>query len=87
MINKIEIYTGPACNYCVLAKKLLDKKKLNYIEIELNLEPNKKAEMLERSRGKKTIPQIFINNLHIGGFDELNSLEISGKLNKLLSNK
>ncbi len=87
MGNKIEIYTGPACYYCVLAKKLLDKKKLDYVEIELNSQPNKKTEMLKRSNGKKTIPQIFINDLHIGGFDELNSLEISGKLNKLLSNK
>ena len=65
MGNKIEIYTGPACYYCVLAKKLLDKKKLDYVEIELNSQPNKKTEMLKISNGIRTIPQIFINDLHI----------------------
>ena len=85
MGNKIEIYTGPACYYCVLAKKLLDKKKLDYVEIELNSQPNKKTEMLKRSNGARTVPQIFIGEQHVGGNVELQKLEKEGKLDSLLN--
>ena len=85
MHNIIEIYTGPLCNYCEMAKKLFDRKNLKEKEIKLSENPEKKTEMLKRSNGKQKVPQIFINNNHIGGFRELNSLEISGKLDLLLS--
>jgi len=85
MKNYIEIYTGPFCNFCVLAKKLLNKKNIQYYEIDISKNLEKRSEMLFRTNGKSTIPQIFINNEFIGGFTELNALEISGKLDKLLN--
>ena len=86
MTAKIEIYTGPVCSYCDLAKELLNSMGANFIEIKLSEYPNKKKEMLNRTGGKKTVPQIFINNKLIGGFNELKSLELSGKLEKMLNN-
>ena len=82
--NKIEIYTGPNCSFCILAKNLLIKKSINFKEIHLSKFPEKREEMLKRSNGKHTIPQTFINNKHIGGYYELNKLEITGELNKIL---
>ena len=81
----IEIYTGPMCSYCDKAKELLKKKGLNYNEIKLDKNPEKRKEMLNRTNGKMTVPQIFINDIYIGGFQELNYFEISGKLNKILT--
>lgn len=86
MVTKIEIYTGPLCIYCDSAKKLLNSIGAEFIEIKLSKYPNKKNEMLSRTGGKKTVPQIFINNKLIGGFNELKSLELSGKLKKMLNN-
>lgn len=83
MNKKIELYTGPFCNYCVKAKRLLQEKKLNFIEININSVPEKRIEMINRSNGKTTIPQIFINDVHIGGYKELNLLNIKGKLDKI----
>ena len=80
----IEIYTGPSCYFCDMAKKLFNKKSIRYVEISLANEPFKREEMLKRTNGKFTVPQIFINNKYIGGFEELHSLENSGKLNNLL---
>ena len=78
----IEIYTGPNCYYCDMAKKLLQNRGLDYDEIELSTNPNKKEEMLKRSNGKTTVPQIFINQKHIGGFEELYLLDNKKKLSK-----
>ena len=86
MVTKIEIYTGPLCIYCDSAKKLLNSIGAEFIEIKLSKNKNKKNEMLSRTGGKKTVPQIFINNKLIGGFNELKSLELSGKLKKMLNN-
>ena len=85
MVTKIEIYTGPLCIYCDSAKKLLNSIGAEFIEIKLSKYPNKKNEMLSRTGGKKTVPQIFINNKLIGGFNELKSLELSGKLKRMLN--
>ena len=82
----IEIYTGPSCYFCDMAKKLLNKKSMKFIEISLEDEPFKREEMLKRTNGNFTVPQIFIDNKYIGGFKELNLLEINGKLNNLLLN-
>lgn len=84
MSAKIEIYTGPICSFCDMAKNLLNNIGAEFIEIELSKYPNKKKEMLNRTGGKKTVPQIFIDNKLIGGFRELKSLELSGELNKML---
>ena len=85
MTSKIEIYTGPLCNYCNLAIDLLNSMNVEFIEIKLSKYPNKRKEMLDRTGGRKTVPQIFINNKLIGGFNELKSLELSGKLKRMLN--
>ena len=83
-MQKIVIYTGPMCNYCSAAKHLLDKKKVNYTEFDIAVDPSKMQEMQERTKGARTIPQIFIGETYVGGYNELKSLEREGKLNSLL---
>jgi len=83
-MKKVVIYTGPMCNYCSAAKHLLNKKKINYEEIDIGYDDKKREEMLKKSKGAKTIPQIFIDEKHIGGYVELKALEVAGKLNSLL---
>ncbi|MBF0137645.1 MAG: glutaredoxin 3 [Magnetococcus sp. DMHC-1] len=82
---EIVIYSTTTCPYCVKAKMLLDKKKVAYQEINLTLDPGRRDEMLKRANGRKTVPQIFINNHHVGGCDDLYALESAGKLDALLS--
>ena len=83
-MKKVVIYTGPMCNYCSAAKHLLNKKKINYEEIDISYDDKKREEMLKKSNGAKTIPQIFIEEKHIGGYIELKALENKGELNSLL---
>ena len=83
-MKKVVIYTGPMCNYCSAAKHLLNKKKISYEEVDIGFDEKKREEMLEKSNGAKTIPQIFIEEKHIGGYVELKALEREGKLNSLL---
>jgi glutaredoxin 3 len=83
-MQKIVIYTGPMCNYCSAAKHLLNKKKVNYTEFDIGLDPSKLQEMQKRTQGAKTIPQIFIGEIYVGGYTELKALEIQGKLDGLL---
>jgi glutaredoxin 3 len=83
-MKKIVIYTGPMCNYCSAAKHLLNKKKVNYTEFDIGVDASKMQEMQERTKGAKTIPQIFIGETYVGGYNELKALETAGKLNSLL---
>ena len=83
-MKNIEIYTGPLCVFCDRAKALLNKKGVSFKEINLASEPNKMDEMIKKTNGMKTIPQIFIDGRHIGGNDRLQALENEGKLNSLL---
>ena len=83
-MKKVVIYTGPMCNFCSAAKHLLNKKKISYEEIDIGYDEKKREEMLKKSNGAKTIPQIFIEEKHIGGYVELKALEVAGKLNSLL---
>ena len=83
-MKKVVIYTGPICNFCSAAKHLLSKKKVNYEEIDIGDNPEKRDEMLRKSNGMKTIPQIFIGETYVGGYQELKDLEVQGKLNSLL---
>jgi len=83
-MKKVLIYTGPMCNYCSAAKHLLNKKKINYEEIDIGYDDEKREEMLKKSNGAKTIPQIFIEEKHIGGYVELKALENKGELDSLL---
>ena len=85
-MKKVVIYTGPMCNFCSAAKHLLNKKKVSYEEIDIGYDEKKREEMLKKSNGAKTIPQIFIEEKHIGGYVELKALESEGKLNSLLEN-
>ena len=81
---KIEIYTNPLCGYCHAAKQLLNSKGLEYSEYDVMFDSDRKAEMLERSNGRWTVPQIFIDSVGIGGFDELYDLQSKNKLDELL---
>ena len=83
-MKKVVIYTGPMCNYCSAAKHLLNKKRVDYIEFDIGIDSSKMKEMQERTNGARTIPQIFIGETYVGGYDELKALEIAGKLNTLL---
>ena len=83
-MKKIVIYTGPMCNFCSAAKHLLNKKKINYEEIDIGYDDKKREEMLKKSNGAKTIPQIFVEDKHIGGYVELKALESKGELDTLL---
>ena len=76
----IEIYTSNLCGHCLLAKKILTKKNMAFVEINLDVEPNKRPEMNQRSGGRTSVPQIFFSNSHIGGHKELSLLERSGAL-------
>ncbi len=81
---KVEIYTRQQCPYCTAAKELLASKKVEFIEYHAGEDEDLKTEMLNRSNGRRTFPEIFINDKHIGGFDDMNALEQEGKLDELL---
>ena len=83
-MKKVVIYTGPMCNFCSAAKHLLNKKKVSYEEIDIGYDEKKREEMLKKSNGAKTIPQIFIEDKHIGGYVELKALDNRGELDTLL---
>ena len=84
-MKNVEIYTGPLCVFCDRAKALLNKKGVSYKEINITSDPIKMDEMIIKTNGMKTIPQIFIDGRHIGGNDRLQALENEGKLNSLLN--
>ena len=81
----IVIYTKPGCGYCHDAKALLDGKGADYIEIVASSDPAKKQEMIQRSGGRMTFPQIFIDGKHVGGSDDLHALDRRGELDPLLA--
>ena len=82
---KIEIYTTPICGFCHRAKQLLSQKGVKFSEINVMMNSGKREEMVKRSNGGSTVPQIFIGNKHVGGCDDLFDLESDGTLDKLLS--
>lgn len=79
----IVMYTSPFCGYCAAAKRLLTSKGAEFTEIDVLMDPARRREMEERS-GRHTVPQIFIGETHVGGFDDLNALESRGELDALL---
>ena len=81
----IEIYTSPLCGYCHAAKCLLSRKGAEFTEIDVFVNADKKAEMIQRANGGRTVPQIFIDGQHIGGCDDLYELDDMGKLDPLLA--
>ena len=85
MVN-IDIYTTPYCPFCIRAKKLLANKKVEFNEIDLSENPDKFEEMLSKSNGARTVPQIFVNGEHIGDCDHIHDLDQKGELDKILKN-
>ena len=83
MVN-IDIYTTPYCPFCIRAKKLLSNKKVEFNEIDLSENPDKFEEMLSKSNGARTVPQIFVNGEHIGDCDHIHDLDQKGELDKIL---
>ena len=83
-MKKVIIYTGDLCVHCDWAIELLNRKNVRFIEYNVAKDTVKREEMLKKSNGARTIPQIFIGEHHVGGNDELQALEREGKLNSLL---
>jgi glutaredoxin 3 len=84
-MSAVTIYTRAFCPFCTRAVSLLKKKGVDFNEIDAGMDPDKKQEMIQRSNGGRTFPQIFIGDEHIGGCDEMMALERSGKLDKKLA--
>ena len=84
MIPKIEVYSTAVCPYCVAAKNLLKARGLEWTEMRVDTDLEQRQTMLKRSGGARTVPQIFINDQHVGGFDELAAADRSGRLKELL---
>ena len=82
---KIEVYTTMMCPYCFAAKRLLAGKNADFEEINVTMNPARRSQMTERAGGRYTVPQIFINDRHIGGCDDLMALDHAGKLDPLLA--
>ena len=83
-MKRVTIYTSPLCNYCDAAKRLLSRNNANFKEIDIEKVDGARDEMLKKANGKKTIPQIFFDDKHIGGYDEVRALEKNNKLKDLL---
>ena len=83
-MKTITMYTGPMCNFCDAAKRLFSRNNLKFNEIDISSKEGLRDEMIEKSNGKRTIPQIFFDDKHVGGYQELRALEKSGELESSL---
>ena len=81
----VEIYTTPFCGYCHMAKRLLKGKGIAFSETNVLLTPSLRTAMMQRAGGRRSVPQIFIGQTHVGGCDELYALERAGKLDAMLA--
>lgn len=84
MAATVEIYTWRSCPYCIRAKDLLNRKGVEFTEYGIDGDEAARAKMAERANGRRSLPQIFINNEHVGGCDDLHALNARGKLDELL---
>ena len=84
-MRPVTIYTKPWCGFCRRAKGLLDRKGVAFDEVDLTREPDREAEMTERAGGRRTVPQVFVGDVHVGGSDDLAALEARGELDALLA--
>ena len=84
MAAKVEIYTWATCPFCMRAKSLLKTKNVDFIEYSIDGDDEARAKMAQRANGKRSLPQIFINDAHIGGCDDIHTLERQGNLDKFL---
>jgi glutaredoxin 3 len=85
--DRIVVYSTPFCGYCGAAKRLLAGKGVEVTEIDVMFDPEQRQKMMQKSGGRRTVPQIFIDGQHIGGFDELSALDANGELDRLLADK
>ncbi len=83
-MKNITVYSGPFCNFCEAAKRLLLRNKLTYTEIDISTKEGLREEMVKKANGKRTVPQIFFDDYHVGGYVELRELEKNGELEGLL---
>ena len=83
-VKEVKLYTTPICGYCAAAKRLLSAKGVTFTEIDVMRDPARRKEMENKANGRRTVPQIFIGDLHIGGFDDMNLLDQKGELDPLL---
>ena len=83
-MKNITMYSGPLCNFCEAAKRLFLRNNLKFEEIDISSKDGLRDEMIKKANGKRTIPQIFFDNIHVGGYVELRELEKKGELLKLL---
>ena len=79
-MKNIIVYSGPMCGFCDSAKRLLTRNNLSYTEIDVSLKEGLREEMIKKANGKRTIPQIFFDDYHVGGYQELRELEKAGNL-------
>jgi glutaredoxin 3 len=84
-MRPVEIYTTPICPYCHAAKRLLQRKGVTYTEIDVSRDHGLRSAMIQRAGGQRTVPQIFIGGVHVGGSDDLHALDQAGKLDPLLA--
>lgn len=84
-MKQVEIYTSPLCGYCHAAKRLLSQKGVSFVEIDVSRDHQKREEMMVRAHGRHTVPQVFVGETHVGGYDDLSALERAGKLDPLLA--
>ena len=84
-MKPVEIYTSPLCGFCHAAKRLLNSKGVAFSEVDIARDPDRRAEMIQRANGGRTVPQIFVGDDHVGGCDELYALDRAGKLDSLLA--
>tara|TARA_B100000965_G_scaffold188266_1_gene157115 strand:- start:889 stop:1143 length:255 start_codon:yes stop_codon:yes gene_type:complete len=83
-MKNITMYSGPLCNFCDAAKRLLLRNNLEFNEIDISTKDSLREEMIEKANGRRTIPQIFFDERHVGGYQELRALEKSGELKNLI---
>lgn len=84
-MKQVIMYTTPICGYCAAAKRLLQAKQASFQEIDVMRDPSKREEMMLKANGGRTVPQIFIGDVHVGGYDDMAALERDGKLDELLA--
>jgi glutaredoxin 3 len=84
-MQSVDIYTTPFCGYCQMAKRLLTQKGIVFAEVDVARDPEQRAAMTRRAGGRRSVPQIFIGDAHVGGCDELYALERAGELDQLLA--
>ena len=84
-MKPVEIYSSPLCGFCHAAKRLLKEKGVEFTEYNVLTDPALKPKMIERANGGRTVPQIFIDDVHVGGCDDLYALESAGKLDPMLA--